>query len=109
MSVNRFNPQSWDDGAKRYAAAAEDFAADANSTLSRCTDLGRLGCNDGGTLADAALSMIFPALFAAVQETVQGLGEGLGAEAHNMAQAAANYRAVEETNTALANSIHEGF
>lgn len=108
MSEIRFDPQSWDDGARRVAAGAQDFAATANSVLGQVTDLGRLGCNNGGTLADAALGMIFPALFQAVTETVSGISEGLTEEAANMQVTGANYRTVEETNTATAAAINEG-
>lgn len=108
MSDIRFSPDSWNDGALRFSAAAQDLASDAGAILGRCTDLGRAGCNNGGTLADAALSMIFPALFQAVQETVQGLTEGLGIEAQNMQDAAANYRAIEDENTSLARSLDAG-
>lgn len=104
----RFDPQSWDDGARRVTAAAQDFAATANATLARVSDLGRLGCNDGGTLADAALGMVFPALFQAVQETVAGISEGLAQEAGNMQVTGTNYRTVEESNTATAATINEG-
>lgn len=108
MTEVRFHPQSWDDGARRVSAGAQDFAATANATLGRVTDLGRLGCNNGGTLADAALSMIFPSLFQAVTETVSGISEGLAEEAGNMQVTGTNYRTVEETNTATAATINEG-
>lgn len=108
MSEIRFDPQSWDDGARRVSAGAQDFATTANAALGQVSDLGRLGCNNGGTLADAALSMIFPALFQAVQETVAGISAGLTEEGANMQVTGANYRGVEETNTAIAAAVSEG-
>lgn len=108
MTEVRFEPQSWDDGARRVEAGAQDFTATANATLGRVTDLGRLGCNNGGTLADAALAMIFPPLFQAVTETVAGISEGLAEEGANMQVTGANYRAVEEANTATASAIAPG-
>lgn len=108
MNEVRFDPQSWDDGARRVTAGAQDFAATANATLARVSDLGRLGCNYGGTLADAALAMVFPALFQAVQETVAGISDGLSQEAANMQVTATNYRTVEESNTATAATLDAG-
>ncbi|MCC2591915.1 hypothetical protein LKO27_00525 [Tessaracoccus sp. OS52] len=108
MSEVRFSPESWDDGARRVSGAAQDFADAANAMLGRVTNLGRLGCNNGGTIADAALGMIFPALCQAVQETVAGLADGLSGEAANMRETGAGYRSIEETNAALAAAITEG-
>lgn len=100
-----FSPQSWDDGARRVAGSAEDFASTAQQVLGNCTDLGRLGCQNGGTLADAALCMVFPPLFNAVQETVNGISQGLQGEAGDMMATGAAYRMIEETNQQIASQI----
>ena len=102
MSEIRFSPQSWSRGAADVDATAEALARRALSIVDRCGDLGRLGCNNGGTLADTALSMILPVLTSAAQEAVVGMAEGFGIEAENMRVTGENYAAIEETNTQLA-------
>lgn len=105
MSEIRFSPESWSRGADRVNASGEDFASAVAGVLSRCSNLGALGCNNGGTIADAALGMILPVFHNAVNETLNGIAQGLAQEAENMAITGRNYALAESNNTEVATMV----
>ena len=105
MSEIRFSPDSWAQGAQRVDASGQDFASAVAATLARCSDLGALGCNNGGTIADAALGMIMPVFHNAVNETLGGIAQGLATEAENMVITGRNYADAESTNAEIASMI----
>lgn len=102
MNDITFRAETWEKGGTSMISAASAFHNAAGGTLGRCRDLGALGCNNGGTLADVAIASIFPELFSALEEGIVGLTEGLEADGYAMVDTAELYRSTEETNDGIA-------
>lgn len=102
MSDVVFSPDS-------YARAGQAFTDDgdalaqAASRLLGGMDMGALGCNNNGTLADTAFGIVFPIALQAMQETAAGLGRGFSIVGEGLANTAHAYGNVEDVNTQAAN------
>jgi len=87
-----------------YTAAGRAFSDDgtalaqAASRLLGGMDIGTLGCNNNGTLADAAFGIVFPIALQAMQETAAGLGRGFSTVGEGLANTAHAYGNVEDVN-----------
>lgn len=97
MSDVVFSPDSY---AKAGGAFTEDGTAFAQAAarVLNGMDIGALGCNNNGTLADAAFGIVFPIALQAMQETAAGLARGFSTVGEGLANTAHAYANVEDVN-----------
>ena len=101
----QFNPQSWQQAAERLGAQAEALSSAWQSASGAVGDPAACGCNNGGTLADAALAIVLPAMLDAVNQTVTGIANGLTNEALATGVTGIEYLNTEADNDSLAGSV----
>ncbi|EPH03742.1 hypothetical protein HMPREF1531_01167 [Propionibacterium sp. oral taxon 192 str. F0372] len=103
----QFHPASWRSAGEKMSGAGTSFGSEIASLLEQVSDVEACGCNDGGTLADAAIAMIYPPVVQAFQEAIQGIGQSVDTQGQMMQETADMYEATEADNTDLAQSIME--
>lgn len=96
-----FSPDSYRKAGQAFSSEGESFTTSAETLLGGM-DINALGCNNNGTLADAAFAVVFPLALEALQETAAGLGGGFSALGEGLNQTATAYCSVEEVNTQTA-------
>lgn len=102
-----FNPSSWDKAGKAFTDEGTSFSSAASAAMSRM-DIATMGCNNGGTLADGALSIIFPVLLQAMNDTIVGISGGVAATGEAMTATATAYRNTEQHNKEAADDGTQG-
>ncbi|GAB3624300.1 hypothetical protein GCM10027418_23840 [Mariniluteicoccus endophyticus] len=104
MTNERIAPASWTKAGRGFADAAEGFRGAASGALGGMS-VDQLGCNNGGTLADTAFAIVVPSMFEALQETVDGISEGLSIEGAGLSRTGKAYADVEIANTHIAKEM----
>lgn len=99
-----FRPETWIKAGSDTGTDATTFASAARAKVAGM-DMGAMGANEGGTLMDTALSMIFPPVFNALMDTINGIETGLSDEGTLMGQTGIAYLTTEDTNTDTGNQI----
>ena len=99
-----FRPESWIQAGGDTGTEGTDFATVVRAKLAGM-DMGAMGANEGGTMMDTALSIIFPPVFSALEETINGISTGLGDEGALMEQTGIAYLTTEQNNEDTADQI----
>ncbi|SDD77957.1 WXG100 family type VII secretion target [Auraticoccus monumenti] len=101
----QFEPESLRRAAAGMDDAAQELLSKAQALLSEVGDVSALGTND--TLGSIA-SMLYSAVLARVQETVDSVSSELGAHGGALASAAEGYAGTEDANAQLGTSTWDG-
>lgn len=88
----KFDPDSWSKAGADLSSTSSTFKSKAQAVMDQTSEVGRVECDKGMTLADGCLAGILPALNTALQEAITGMSDGLDGEGGS----------VVDTGTALA-------